>query len=335
MAASVRDDSGSVIGAVGPSIIVTFSIHALLVPQRSIFRTWLQLVRAPNLFTVPGDPLAGYLLAAFGSVDRWIFYPLGASLCFYAGGLLLNDLADLKEDRAERPNRPLPSGSAHPVAVVIAMLLLFLGALTLCAAVGKWTLWTGAALLAAIVAYNGYNKRLPVVGALNMGLCRGLSLLLGATAVTHGELSIPLMLHGRLDHLAAALGLVTLYIAAITHLARYETQAVAPVLAKWLPPLVLASGIAIFLPMVGGMNRPPTIALLVVAFVLSVQATWRIADAAHQALPSAIGQFIRSLLPLQAAFCAASGEMVGSLAAGGLLLLWPISRAVSKQFYAS
>ena len=35
-----------------------------------MLRTWLQLFRAPNLFTVPGDPLAGYLFANSG-VNSW------------------------------------------------------------------------------------------------------------------------------------------------------------------------------------------------------------------------------------------------------------------------
>ncbi len=32
-------------------------------PRRPPLRAWLQLVRLPNLFTVPGDPLAGACLA--------------------------------------------------------------------------------------------------------------------------------------------------------------------------------------------------------------------------------------------------------------------------------
>src|SRR5678816_3693789 len=83
------------------------SIHGESMP--SLLRTWLQLFRAPNLFSVPGEPLAGYLLASYGAVEPKLFLPLVASVCLYAGGLLLNDLVDLREDLAERPQRPLPS----------------------------------------------------------------------------------------------------------------------------------------------------------------------------------------------------------------------------------
>src|SRR5260221_228220 len=86
-------------------------------PSPSPLRTWLQLFRAPNLLTVPGDPIAGYLLACFGAVEEGLWPAIGASVCFYAGGLLLNDLADLAEDRRERPSRPLPSGAASPWTV--------------------------------------------------------------------------------------------------------------------------------------------------------------------------------------------------------------------------
>ena len=38
-------------------------------PKRSKLGAWLQLLRAPNLLTVPGDPLAGFCLVWAGSPD--------------------------------------------------------------------------------------------------------------------------------------------------------------------------------------------------------------------------------------------------------------------------
>ena len=301
----------------------------------SKLRTWLQLFRAPNLFTVPGDPLAGYLLASYGAFEPLVFLTVAASLCFYAGGLLLNDLADLAEDRAERPGRPLPSGAASRAAVIVAMLALAAGGLALCAKAGTWTLGTGAVLLLAVVSYNMGNKRVPVLGALNMGLCRGLSVLLGATAVPHGDLSIRLMLAGRLDHLAIAFVLVTLYIAAVTNLARFETKAAAPGFAKWLPAAALAAGGVKFLPLVSGANRTSTFALFLLAFFASAQAAWELAREPQRPLPPMIGKMIRLLIVVQAAFCAATGNIAGSLAAALLIVLWPVSRAVGRRFYAS
>ena len=301
----------------------------------SPIRTWLQLFRAPNLFTVPGDPLAGYLLASYGALEPLIFLPIAASLCFYASGLLLNDLADLAEDRAERPGRPLPSGTASRAAVVVVMLALAIGGLLLSAAAGRWTLGVGAVLLLAIVSYNMGGKRVPVLGALNMGLCRGLSVLLGATAVPHGDLTIRLMLAGRLDHLAIAFVLVTLYIAAVTNLARFETKAAAPGFAKWLPAAAIAAGGVKFLPLVSAPNRVPASALFLLAFFVSAQAAWDLAREPQRPLPPTIGKLIRLLLVLQAAFCASTGDWPGSVTTALLIVLWPISRAVGKRFYAS
>ncbi len=298
-------------------------------------RIWLQLLRAPNLFTVPGDPFAGYLLACWGEVEPRIALPVLASLFFYASGLLLNDLADLAEDRAERPARPLPSGVANRVAVIAVMVALAIAGLALCAVAGVWTLGTGFALLLAITSYNLGLKRVPVVGAVNMGLCRGLSLVLGATVVPHGNLSIPLMFHGRLDHLVVAFLLVTLFIAAITNLARYETKSSAPGFAKWLPAAAIGGGMWNFLPMVSGPNRHSTFLLFALALFIALQTAWQIASNPQTPLPPMIGKLIRLLLVIQAAYCAAFGDVVGSLAAAVLIVLWPVSRVVGKRFYAS
>jgi hypothetical protein len=310
-----------------------FTIRGESMP--SLLRTWLQLFRAPNLFTVPGDPFAGYLLASYGATEPNLFFPLVASICFYAGGLLLNDSADLREDLTERPQRPLPSGDASTIAVNVVMGLLFVAALMLCLRAGPWTLGVGGILFVAILSYNLGCKQLPVVGALNMGLCRGLSVLLGATAVPHGELSIPLMIHGRLNHLVVAVLLVTFYIAAVTNLARFETKDAAPGLARWLPAIVLAAGWMFFFPMVGGPNRAPTFALFLLAFLLSAHAGWESWRQPQTPLPAVIGKLIRLLLVLQAAFCAATGPGLGSLSAALLILCWPLSRAVGQRFYGS
>ena len=298
-------------------------------------RIWLQLLRAPNLFTVPGDPLAGYLLACFGDVEPRLFLPVFASLLFYAAGLLLNDLADFAEDLAERPARPLPSGAASRGAVIAVMLGCVIVGLLICSIAGIWTLGVGAALLLAITSYNLEMKRVPFAGAMTMGLCRGLSFLLGATVVPHGRLTIPLMLYRRLDHVVVAFLLVTLFIAAVTNLARFETKAQSPPLAKWLPAAAIAGGMASFLPLVSVPNRNSAFMLLAVALFISAQIAWQLTREPQTPIPPMIGNLIRLLLIVQAAFCAAFGGVIGSLAATVFIILWPVSRAVGKRFYAS
>lgn len=206
-------------------------------PYRSTIKTWLQLVRAPNLFTVPGDPLAGFLLAAAGgggvaqtaSLCRGgVFLAMAASLCIYCYGLLLNDLVDLEEDRRERPARPLPSGAANVRAVALAASLLAVAGLTCSFFAGVQAFWTGLALSGAVTLYDFIGKKIPLFAQVNMGACRGLSVLLGAAAAGGISQTKPLI---------AAL-IVTIYIAIVTSLSRFETQ--FPKLPPWIGTLIRA-----------------------------------------------------------------------------------------------
>jgi 4-hydroxybenzoate polyprenyltransferase len=298
-------------------------------------RTWLQLLRAPNLLTVPGDPVAGYLLACFGVVEGKLWPAIAASLCFYAGGLLLNDLADLAEDRRERPGRPLPSGAARPGTVFAVLLVLFAAALAICWHIERITFATGGALLLAIVLYNCWTKRLPILGPLTMGLCRGLSMLLGATAVYHGDLTYQLIAYRRLDHLVTAAAIVVAYIAAVTHLARSETHATIPAAAKWLPFGVVVAGTVAFLAELNSTAQVASTPLFAIAIVIAFQVALRLTRDSAAPVPPEIGHLIRLLLLIQAAFAAAVGGVEGSLAAGLLVLLWPASRLLGRWFYAS
>ena len=289
-------------------------------------KTWLQLLRAPNLFTVAGDPLAGFVLASGGFLRPAVLPAIGASLALYAAGLLLNDLCDLAEDRAERPQRPLPSGAVEPGVVRSVALGLFLAGNACALSLGTQATLLAIALTAAIVAYNVAAKRIVGLGSLVMGLCRGLSLLLGASAA--GAATAP----GAL----LAAGLVTLYIACVTNLARFETHAGAPAWARALPLAALVLGLVAFVARGGpGWYYPgPATLALAVAFV--ALETRRLFQAQPPPLPPVIGSLIRVLLIVQAAFCLMQRPgWPAFLCALALLGLWPVSRAVSRKFYAS
>ncbi|MEI9895133.1 MAG: UbiA family prenyltransferase [Chthoniobacter sp.] len=310
------------------------------------WRTWLQLLRAPNLFTVPGDPLAGFLLATGGVLDHRLPLAIGASLCFYSHGLLLNDLADLAEDRRDRPSRPLPSGAARTRTVLIAAIVLALLALALCYGISQDTLYAGVVLLAAIVLYNLWAKKNPILGPINMGLCRGLSIFIGAAAglneFANADGRPSAATWSTLLALAvfAATG-ATLYIAAVTHLARLETDVDPPKLPRTFPFVTLVFVIVSFFLSAIDRTQPLryTNIWLYLIGAYTVYAGYRI----HQRLtrqpappiPPIIGQLIRLLLPLQAIFCLASRSLAGNVSAAALLILWPISKSVSRRFYAS
>ncbi|HSI15782.1 MAG TPA: UbiA family prenyltransferase [Chthoniobacter sp.] len=308
-------------------------------------RTWLQLLRAPNLFTVPGDPLAGFLLVTAGRIDGRLLLAVGASLCLYCHGLLINDLADLEEDRRERPHRPLPSGAARTSTVAGVAILLSLIALLFCSLINLDSLVVGLALLVSVLVYNRWSKKVPILGPLNMGLCRGLSILLGAAAGTLDIFSPTggvIRIWSALFPLAVAAAVgATLYIAAVTHLARIETLANPPKAPRFIPFFALVAVIIGFFVM--ALDRTQLLRYnniwlyLLAAYTLyaGYKIHRRLTQEPPPPIPPIIGQLIRLLLPLQAIFCLASRSGVGALSAAALLVLWPISRNVSRRFYAS
>jgi len=188
-----------------------------LVPRRFSPSAWLRLVRLPNLLTVPGDVLAGFLLAPAASALDWgqfLLLALPAGIGLYAAGLILNDLFGYAEDLRHRPERPLPAGKiSRENAAAAAMILLWVAAF---AAAFFDALPVALPLILCLVLYDIGFKRLPIAGPALMGLCRAGNLLLGAAAVGNGLTTATAPIAG-----AAVLGL---YVAIVTHLARNETR---------------------------------------------------------------------------------------------------------------
>ncbi len=142
---------------------------------------YLQLMRPPNLLTAAADIFAGY--AASGSSDLSVLLCLLlASIGLYGGGVVLNDVFDAKLDALERPERPIPSGRAAIWSAALLGAFLLAGGIV--AASLTIPLSGVIALLIALFAvlYNAWGKHQPVIGQLNMGICRGLNLLLGISA---------------------------------------------------------------------------------------------------------------------------------------------------------
>ena len=139
----------------------------------------------PNWPTVPGDPLAGFALASLGQAEaHWVrvLPVVGSSLLLYAAGMIWNDCADYEEDLRERPLRPLPSGRIERRRAA------GIGGRLAAAGVGlAWVAGVYAGLLAIlllglVLAYNFGSRQVRLLGFVNMGACRGVSLLLGAVA---------------------------------------------------------------------------------------------------------------------------------------------------------
>lgn len=195
---------------------------------------WGRLLRIPNLFTAPWDPVCGFLIAGgelFRIVNSGCFiYSVGlppekivslaiAALCAYAFGLVTNDIADLKTDMAERPERPLPSGEISMKEAFIAVLVLCIIVLELSFFVGHYyTCFCMMLLLGVILLYNYCGRKSALLSSALMGLCRVFSFGIGVAAVYP---EIP-SLNMTLCALYAA-GMF-LFILGITLVARRETE---------------------------------------------------------------------------------------------------------------
>jgi 4-hydroxybenzoate polyprenyltransferase len=282
------------------------------------------------LLTVPGDPLAGALLAA---ASAGIIPPLpsllatlGAAVCLYAAGLLANDFFDRLVDEKERPDRPIPSGSVKANGVLVAALLLTLAGLFLAAEGGMATLFIASLLAACSWFYNAIGKRIAWLGPLNMGICRGLNLLMGAALIgLHGLISTRVLI---------AATLLTLFIAAITLAARNEANPDdsrhAPKWLAWALPLILAFGL---LSLIHTLGMALGLAAMAIAWTIlwSINLSRATTPAATQ---RAIGGLIRGLILVQTALCAASGP-TGEACALLLLVAFPVSGWLGRWFYES
>lgn len=307
-------------------------------PAPSAAKGWLSLFRPPNLFTVPGDPLVGALLAALTLhvVPAWnsVYAVMGAALAFYASGLLANDFFDRAIDARERPNRPIPSGAVSPATVKWIAILLSLAGLLMTLPAGRSASATGLLLVLAVWFYNAAGKRLAWLAPFSMGICRGLSLLLGAAVLGREGLTSPPVLMAAL--------FLTLYVALITLIARHEADPEAepiPGWCRWGIPLLLTVWLVILLIRPGGtaaFNWKSMSALLAAMSIL-----WAIVwvaqmrpQASPRVIQASVGGLIRGLLFTQAALCASTGS-AGEGFALLLLFLFPVSGWIGKWFYGS
>jgi 4-hydroxybenzoate polyprenyltransferase len=220
----------------------------------------------------------------------------------------------------------------------MAAIAMELSGLNLALNAGKPALTVSALLSGAILLYNGKLKNVPVFGALTMGSCRGLSLLLGvAAARPEWFLSLPstcLIWPSMLAPLVLAL-----YVAAFAALARRETEDEKPLgPLRWMPMTVLLIGLPCLLIMVTAIGQTAGISptLFVFLFCMATMRAWLLGGPLYrvQEMPLIIGGFIRNLLLIQAALCVACGT-AGILPAITLVLLFAVFPRLARSYYSS
>ena len=151
---------------------------------------YARLARPANLPTAAADIFAGAaigglfisenLLEVVASELGLSFLLLTVSSIFlYAGGVIMNDVFDYRLDLIERPERPIPSGVVPLVSASIFGAVVLLLGVTMAFFVSLASGAIATALALSILLYDGLAKKHGFFGPLNMGVCRGLNLILG------------------------------------------------------------------------------------------------------------------------------------------------------------
>lgn len=293
---------------------------------------YLRLVRPANVITALADIIAGFIVANWlilhGSILTGADLPamtalawlLLSSLGLYAGGMVFNDVFDAELDRKERPERPIPRGLISVWQGTGFGLVLF--SIGIAAAYQVTTTSFYLALLICVLcfSYDGYTKHSAWLGPINMGLCRGANLLLGASVIPGGLDSIGI------------LGLIpTLFIAAVTAVSQGEVAggnrtALSSAVILYLLTLVAVLGV-IFYFNANLWSAVPFLGLFAWRVFMPLKA------ALHHPSPLQIRQAVKagvmSLIILDAALSAGfSNWLVGIL----ILLLLPLSGLLAKRF---
>ncbi|MFF8970733.1 SCO3242 family prenyltransferase [Streptomyces sp. NPDC014995] len=286
---------------------------------------WAELLRLPALCTVPGDALAG-AAALTARPNHRTLLAIASSVCLYEAGMALNDWADRREDAAERPHRPLPSGRVRPAAAFTAACAFTAAGLGLAARAGRPALAVAAPLAATVWSYDLVLKRTPV-GPSAMAAARGLDLLLGAAATAgHVRPALP------------SAALLSSHTLAVTTVSRQETRDGTP--AAPLAALATSGALTWLLSRRPPHRRPssrrdPRLpALLTTALSVAYAATTA-RPYVHAALnPSppltqrAVGAGIRATIPLQAALAARSTATTSALLT---VALAPVVRRLARR----
>ena len=181
-------------------------------------------MRLANIVTAVSDILAGVAIACFATGIKWtelsflpVFLLVLSTIGLYGGGVVFNDVFDAELDKVERPERPIPSGLISKTSAA-----LFAGVLLILAVVAaafvhdqlfSSSFFIALAIAVAAVVYDKWGKHHSFLGPLNMGLCRGLNLLLGMSIFPEV-----------LSQYWVMAAIPILYIAAITMISRGEVH---------------------------------------------------------------------------------------------------------------
>ena len=117
-------------------------------------------------------PLAGAFMVAIG---------------LFGYGSVLNDLLDLRHDRAFSPERPLPAGQVRITQALVGLVGLFIIAVLGAMLLGQDSVLLTLVVAAALMFYNAAGRFIPAVGVVTVGLVYAVHMLIP-------DLHLPLLL---------------------------------------------------------------------------------------------------------------------------------------------
>ena len=151
---------------------------------------FLRLMRLANIVTAISDILAGIAIACFARGIEWTQLSISpvvllvlSTIGLYGGGVVFNDVFDAELDKVERPERPIPSGliskASAALFATVLLVLAIIAALMVHEELFSSSFFLVLITAIAAVVYDKWGKHHAFLGPLNMGLCRGLNILLG------------------------------------------------------------------------------------------------------------------------------------------------------------
>ncbi len=199
-------------------------------------RAYLDLVRIFLTPTALADSWAGFFIAwyYFNKTDvsflesiPYLLATLLISVLLYSFGMVTNDLFDVKRDRERSIPRPLVKGQASLIGVILVSLLLLGLGMGTAIWIDIWPI--AGAIVGSVLLYNVGGKRIPVIGNLLMGSCRGLNFLLGAEVALmlmgNSIMNVEGTIRDRLFFvILVPAAITTLYIAGITAISLLEDK---------------------------------------------------------------------------------------------------------------
>jgi 4-hydroxybenzoate polyprenyltransferase len=290
---------------------------------------YLRLARPANLPTAAADILAGIAVSGFygatfepGFIQTSLLlkglWLVLASVALYAGGVVFNDVFDAELDRVERPERPIPSGLVSSTSAAVFGSLLLLTGVFLAFLTHPFSGYIAMILTFAILLYDAYFKQFPFLGPLNMGVCRGLNLILGMSVA------------GIVLHWWYAL-IPVFYIFAITLISRGEVHGKNKKHLIWAALIyALVIFCVVYIVVLHPMQAIQVLLLLVLfAFMIYKPLVKAYRENNAWNIKKAVMAGVLSLIVLDAALAVIfTPWWYGFL----ILLLWPLSRMLSKLF---